>query len=261
MELLLVKTVTALLLPPGLFVLLSGGALLLRPPRRIVLAMIGVAVLIWGLSTSLVADRLLQGLDRFPYPAASDLANAEAVVVLSGDRHVALAPDGREEVGPYTRERVAIGARIVHETGLPVLVAGGVVFGGGTPAADLMAQTLEQAGVAVRWVERVSRTTQENAALSAPLLRQAGVRKVALVTHYWHLPRAVNAFRAQGFEVIPVPGTAPLRGIRRPVDTEALLPSATALAQSAAALHEHLGMLWYRLRYGIHGNGSQGASG
>lgn len=117
--------------------------------------------------------------------------------------------------------------------------------------AALMARALRDFGVEARWIEAASGTTRENAAYAGALLQDAGVRRIALVSHYWHLPRAVPAFRAQGLEVVPVPGYAPAPQATPARDPLALLPSARGLGRSSAALHEYLGMLWYRLRYGV----------
>lgn len=250
MELLAVKTLASLLVPPGLFVSLLLAVPLLRPSRRVGAYCVVVALVLWVLATPRAAQALLAGLDHYPPLSPAALERAEAVVILSGDRYRALAPDGRDEVGPATLERLRFGAGIARESGLPVLVTGGVVSGGGTPVAQLMADALQDFGVEARWVESASRTTRENAAFSASLLRGSGVTRLVLVTHFWHQPRAVAAFRARGFEVAPAPAYAPQRSGEGP-SALSFLPSADALAHSAAALHEYLGMAWYRLRYAV----------
>jgi uncharacterized SAM-binding protein YcdF (DUF218 family) len=66
-----------------------------------------------------------------------------------------------------------------------------------------------------------------------------------LVTHAWHLRRAVPLFEAQGFDVVPA-GTQFSRGS---LDTLFdVLPTHTGLRDSTFALHEWLGILWYKLR-------------
>ncbi len=70
-----------------------------------------------------------------------------------------------------------------------------------------------------------------------------------LVTHFWHMPRSVAAFHAAGLEVVPAPmgffGPKPShRGVL------AVLPRTEPLCFSGAALHEWVGRLWYRVRYG-----------
>ncbi|MGB1879583.1 MAG: YdcF family protein, partial [Gammaproteobacteria bacterium] len=56
--------------------------------------------------------------------------------------------------------------------------------------------------VPVRWVESVSQNTRENARLTAGVL---DVRRIVLVTHALHMPRAMREFHAAGFDVTPAP--------------------------------------------------------
>nr|WP_238330622.1 YdcF family protein [Pseudomonas aeruginosa] len=114
--------------------------------------------------------------------------------------------------------------------------------------AALMANALLQDfGVPTRWQEGLSRTTWENATLSAPQLREAGVRRVVLVTQAWHMQRARWSFERQGFEVIPAPvgflGGANLRPFG------GWLPEAQAFWQSGMLLNEAIGLVGYRLFY------------
>jgi uncharacterized SAM-binding protein YcdF (DUF218 family) len=100
----------------------------------------------------------------------------------------------------------------------------------------------EDFGVPVRWTESASRDTRENAVNSARILRDAGVRKVLLVSHAIHLPRAQAEFEAAGMEVIPAP-TAFLHG---PYSSEMVLakfPSANSAYAGWLATHEWLGNL------------------
>jgi uncharacterized SAM-binding protein YcdF (DUF218 family) len=81
--------------------------------------------------------------------------------------------------------------------------------------------------------------------LSAAILRPAGVAKVLLITHAWHMPRAAAAFERAGVAVI----AAPMRATPVPewrVDN--FLPSAGALQRSYYAMHEWLGLTWYAAR-------------
>ena len=103
-------------------------------------------------------------------------------------------------------ERLRYAARLAKTSALPVLISGGLHYGRPPSEAALMANALLQDfGVPTRWQEGLSRTTWENATLSAPQLREAGVRRVVLVTQAWHMQRARWSFERQGFEVIPAP--------------------------------------------------------
>jgi uncharacterized SAM-binding protein YcdF (DUF218 family) len=81
--------------------------------------------------------------------------------------------------------------------------------------------------------------------MSAPRLRQAGVERIFLVSHAWHLRRAAPQFEQQGLVVIPA-GT---QFADTAIDSAlSLLPGALGLRDSYFALHEWLGILWYNLR-------------
>jgi uncharacterized SAM-binding protein YcdF (DUF218 family) len=75
------------------------------------------------------------------------------------------------------------------------------------------------------------------------MLREAGIRKVILVTHAYHMRRARAAFQAAGLDVVAAP-----HGFRSGGEIGLLdfIPSSSAMESSWLALHESLGMLWYR---------------
>jgi uncharacterized SAM-binding protein YcdF (DUF218 family) len=111
-----------------------------------------------------------------------------------------------------------------------------------------MARSLqEDFGVATRWRERQSATTADNAVHSATLLQQAGVHHIILVTDAMHMPRALASFRSTGLQVTPA---ATVFFSHEDLDNYARLPSGEGLRRSNYALHEWIGLLWYKLRRG-----------
>ena len=112
-----------------------------------------------------------------------------------------------------------------------------------------MNRVLEQDfGGGAAWLETVSTNTMENAAYSARLLQHHGVSRIYLVTHAVHMRRAVWAFRRQGLSVTPAPTVYGMYRLDE-VTVPWFIPTLQALDWSRLALHEHLGMLWYSLRY------------
>ncbi|WP_164558180.1 YdcF family protein, partial [Pseudomonas viridiflava] len=88
-------------------------------------------------------------------------------------------------------ERLRLAARLSKASGLPVLTTGGLHYDEPPSEAAIMAQSLQDDfGVAVRWQEGLSRTTWENARLTAGILQPQGIKRVVLVTQAWHMPRA-----------------------------------------------------------------------
>jgi uncharacterized SAM-binding protein YcdF (DUF218 family) len=136
-------------------------------------------------------------------------------------------------------------ARLHRITGLPIFVSGGAVRGREERVADVMAQVLkEDFGIDVAGEETESSTTFENGVFSSKLLKDRGIDKVALVTHAWHMPRALASFRAAGANVVPA-----ATGFTEPIGLtlDQCLPSVRALTRTYYAMHEWLGIAWYRL--------------
>ncbi len=252
---LVAKIVGHLLTPPGLVlsVAILGYLLRIRWPRFGSLVIgLGLASL-YVLSVPFTGRQLLAGLET-PYaplpPLTPETAakQADAIVILGGGRYPDAPEYGGDTVNQYTLERLRYGAYLARETKLPVLVSGGALFGEKTPEAELMAAALgHDFGIKPRWLEGKSATTYENARYSAQILHAAGIRRVFLVTHAWHMRRAVWSFTMFGVNVVPAPlGFATLSAAERgPLD---LLPSAHGLTLSALAFHERIGLMWYRSR-------------
>ena len=244
------RWVTGFLLPPASLLLVAlVGALVARRRARLGAALAGAAGAgLWILSLPLVAGFLLGTLQSAPALATAPPPGvAEAIVVLGGDVD-AFAPEyGGAALGELSLERVRYAAWLARATGLPVLTTGGVVDAGAPSVGELMAGTLErELGVRATWVESRSSNTWENARFSAAILRPAGVRRVYLVTHAWHMPRSRESFEACGLAVVCAPTAFRAAPEWEPSD---FVPSSKALRESALALHEWIGRAAYRLFY------------
>ena len=242
---LLKKILAALILPPtGPILLALFGLWLTRSKSRrwhhgglwlATLSMLGLVLL----SLPFVGNALMAPLEPHPPITPGQLQRVQAIVILGGGSYFAAPEYGGDTVGYTTLERLRYGARLARQTRLPLLVTGGAPFGG-RPEAESMREALEKDfGVKVRWVEAASRDTAENASLSAPLLKAADITRIALVSHGWHLPRAIPLFEKQGLEVIAAP-TAFSTG--SPSLLEDLLPR--SMTRSRQALNEYLGQLY-----------------
>ncbi len=238
----------ALLLPPlGLLWPILLGAFWWRQPvaRGLVLAgALGLLVL----ALPIVPARLMALLEPYPALSAKDLAHpgVEAIVVLGAGRYSDAPEYGHDDLGPLTLQRIRYAAWLQRRTRLPLVVCGGSPPSENPPLARIMARVLEREfGVPVAAVEDHSRTTRENAHYAAPILRRHGWRRIWLVSHAWHLPRAVEAFRHAGIEVVPAP-TAFIHRDDPGTQPGDFLPSAKAWLGSYYALHELIGRAWYR---------------
>jgi uncharacterized SAM-binding protein YcdF (DUF218 family) len=237
----------ALLPPLSLVLLLVAGLVVHRRRPRLAMALILVAAAaLFALSTSWVSGVLLKSLEISAPLEPARLQGADAIVVLGGGRRLNAAEYGGDTLKGLALERLRYGAHLHRTSGLPLLVTGGRPGGGTLAEGRIMQQILEdEYGLSPRWVEDAATTTWDNARLSAPLLKQAGVRRVVLVTHAWHLRRAVPLFEAQGLEVVPAGIQFSSTRVDRVFD---IVPTPAGLRDSSFALHEWLGILWYKLR-------------
>lgn len=241
------RTLEHLLLPPGspLLIALLGLVFMLRRSRY------GLPVLGLGLalayltSLPLVARGLAQWLE--PYPALDPVVlcghSEAAIVVLGGPDRYELAPEyGGDTLGPLALERVRYGAYLHRLCGMPILVVGGKSPSQQLPGAQMMEAALtREFGVTTVWGDGRSRSTFDNARFARELLTANGISTVALVTHGWHMRRAVASFAGEGLVVLPAPTGFVLpgafdRGWR------GLLPNAWALVQIRWMLREVAGI-------------------
>jgi uncharacterized SAM-binding protein YcdF (DUF218 family) len=237
---LLKKLLAALVLPPtGPLLLAVAGALMLRRRPRTGRAVVwtGLATLL-ALSLSPVAGVLLHLANDSPAVRLEDARTAQALVILGGGVRREAIEYGGDTLGRLSLERARYGAKLARETGLPVLVSGGSVWGDTATEASLMRAALEKEfNVPVRWAEDRSRNTHENAQLSAAILKRDGVQRVVLVIHGFDMRRARAEFNAAGLEVVPAPTLIASFEVASPLD---FVPSVSALQGSYFALYELL---------------------
>jgi uncharacterized SAM-binding protein YcdF (DUF218 family) len=243
-----------LLMPPGLFLLFLLAGLVLRkrwPKASMTCLGLGIAGF-WLISLPVAVEWEARVIERDPPIAQTDWPSltqqADAIVVLGASRErndPAWEGDVSSAMGI---ERVRYAARIAKVTQLPILISGGSPLSSPPSEAELMTEVMEKdLGVSVKWQEKNSRTTWENATLSASILKPAGVKRIVLVTQAFHMARARWCFERQGFEVIAAPmgfmGTPsgkPLGG---------WMPESKAIAQSMILLNEAIGLVAYPLAY------------
>ena len=238
----------ALVVPPVSLAFLSlFGLLVGQRWRRLGRLMVWVAAVgLLVLATPVVSLWLLLTLEQdLPLVPPPDQP-PQAIVILGGDIRRESARSPIPVAGPLSLERVRAGALLARSTRLPVLITGGKVHVSDPPVAEVMADSLSHDFlVPVRWVEDASRDTWENAQLTAAILRENGISSVYMVTHAWHMRRAIVAFAAAGITVT----AAPTRFDRPPpLFITDFIPGVDAWQTSYFALHEWLGLAWYSLR-------------
>jgi uncharacterized SAM-binding protein YcdF (DUF218 family) len=246
-----------LLLPPVPFVLMIvAGGLLMPRRRRLAWTLLIVAALgCWFMCTGVAARWLTQTLLQPPAPLSTaqvaELARERdvAIVVLGGGGRE-LAPEyGTTSLSRIGIERLRYGLWLARAAALPLAFSGGAIVEGraGATEAETAARiATTEFGQTIRWVENRSRDTHENAAFTVPLLRDQGIRHIVLVTHGFHMRRALAAFeRAVQRSAPPMRLTPAAMGMAPdgPLLVIDWLPSRAGFEQVNIALHEWLGRL------------------
>lgn len=247
---------TALLLPPvPLLVLLLIGARLILPRRGLGWLIILLSVvLLWFSNCTGTAQALSRFALHTPPALSADRikelkaqARSPIAIMVLGSGLEPFAPEyGVSNLSFRSLERLRYGLWLSRETGLPVGFSGGVGWSqpDGTPEARVASQiAATEFGRPLKWVEENSRDTRENAARSVALLRKAGITHIVLVTHGWHMPRALAAFEGAAAGAVQIEA-APM-GLAQRTDLPALewIPTADGTLRVRAILRELLGRL------------------
>jgi len=180
---------------------------------------------------------------RYPLRPFQPPPGLQAIVVLGS------SVDPPKQERPYPRpdwpsyDRSEYAAWIYRRWGpLPVLVCeGNQLYASNRHILQIL---LVRAGVDEKliWEEERSGTTSSNAIFGGEVLRAHGVKHIALVVDALSMPRAVACFRKEGFDVTPAPMDFRTWGPLR----DELLPSWKSIRRNEIALHEWLGLAWYR---------------
>jgi len=245
------KLITPFLLPPGIIALLLvvfGTALAFRRRWRIGWKILAMGLALWTLSTAPLANNLMRGLEAgfsIPRNPSGD------VIILLGNGTIDDVPDlsGTAAPSPLMMGRIVTAVRLYRRLRLPIIVSGGRWFNDGKAAeASVDRRFLADLGVPGNMIieEDRARDTMQNARFTAAICRRRGFSRPILLTAAYHLKRACMAFDAAGMEVTPFPAYF-LGSADTSFAWYELLPRAGALDTCSIALHEYLGILYYRM--------------
>jgi uncharacterized SAM-binding protein YcdF (DUF218 family) len=248
--------IAALLLPPVPFLLLTLiGARLLLPRRGLGWLLIVVSVvLLWLSATTGAAAGLTQlmlqppaalSFDRIRELRADVAAKKPIAIVVLGGGAEPFAPEyGVSGLQDQSLERLRYGIWLAKQTGAPIAYSGGVGWAqeDAAPEARIAAKIAsEEFDRPLKWIEDDSRDTRENAARTIALLKPAGIDHIVLVTHGYHMPRAMRAFTEAAGADIKIEA-APM-GLARKLETPALewMPSSRGFTRVRQVLREIVG--------------------
>lgn len=244
------KIITPFLLPPGLFILLLmliGLAGLVRRHWRVGVSNLLIGLCLYALSIAPVASLLCRGLEAdFSFPARP----SGDVIVLLGGGTIQGVPDlsGTGVPTPLMMGRIVTAVRLYRQTRLPIIITGGRWSDDDLSEAQVAKCVLMDLGVPQEAIikEAMARDTAENARFTAAICRRKGFSRPIVLTTAYHLKRALIAFSAAGMPATPFPANFFATG-NRPIQWRDLLPRASSLCLSTNALHEYLGIWYYRI--------------
>jgi uncharacterized SAM-binding protein YcdF (DUF218 family) len=243
------KVMTAILLPPGLIVvLLILFALFVRKLKAFTII---AAALLYMLSIEPVKDLLLRPLEAsVPVPTKEDIKVCQAYIILGAGLY-----DGTPELdlkGSLSADgypRVLSALRLYHMDPKPIVPTGGKTYQKRSET-ELTRELLLSMGVAQKdiYLNTPSRDvdTLGNAWYAKSVLLPVRVTRVVVVTSAYHAKRSQMIF-SRFFDQVVIFPTGFKTGSNR-YRYGSFLPDANNLLGVGLAVKEYLGLAFYRLK-------------
>ncbi len=193
-------------------------------------------------STPYISNMLLYPLERWE-PVKKVDENVKFVVVLSGGAH--RRKDLISSLGESSLKRLLEGVRICsHLKNCTLVLSGGSVLGS-PRESESMGKVLDSLKRRAKVkMEGMSRDTYENALFVKRIVENS---TFYLVTSAYHMKRSIFTFKKLGMNPIPAPCDFLME---KPTFSD-YFPSWRGFKKSTIALHEYMGMLYYRLKEGL----------
>lgn len=214
----------AMLLPPVplLLMLLLSWWWQRRHPALSTALLLTAVLGLWFSHCQITGELLERQLSVAPTLSTQRLAELRrsttdkrtAIVVLSGGVRPLASEYGESHPGGQSMERLQYGLWLARQVPAPLLISGGSDWAhhdGPAESAVLARIASRDHGRTVRWVETESHDTRGMARFSLQQLQKDGITQVVLVTHGWHMRRALQAFTdeadhaAMPLNLVPAP--------------------------------------------------------
>ncbi len=256
MNIFLSKFLPLFVYPAGLSCLLLLAALFFWKKRRLAKLFIFVSFLVIFLGGNRwVSMSIVHSLES-RYPPFTENGKADVIVVLGGGTDSPQYPRQMVEVNG-AGDRMVYAAKLYKDG-----IADKLILSGGTldwqgetetsPAKD-MELLMNFMGVPedAMILQGDSANTAQDADFSTSIIKENNWKKIVLVTSALHMPRSVDLFRRQGFEVIPAPtdftitdqAWNELFSLRWENVLINILPTASSLKSTTSSMKEYFGMI------------------
>ncbi len=244
------KILASFLTLPGLFLVIWAIVIvyLFIKTRALFLKIIAVITFMIMIITftGLGAKVFLFPLENYVEYNRDFYNNSYPIVILGGGIRYGVGSSG-VQLHSISLERLIEGYLLYKKLGGVIIPTGGQGLSHqGLAEAEVAAAKLEEMGVPRTdiIIEKRARTTYENAIYINKWLEKNKYDKIYLVTSAVHMPRSLAVFKSTGIDVIPVPA-----GYMYSHDLGWLdyLPHRGALTANMSAVHEWIGIIWYRI--------------
>ena len=214
------------------------------------ISLIGVIILI-VCSLPIVSGKLVAYLESdYQLSKPSNIASADAIVVLSGMIRTINSKDGLDYEFGDASDRIFAGINLFKEKKAPklILTRGKLPWSVGIPEGEYLKEIAITNGISennILLTENVENTDQEAKAIKKLLSKDK--HRVLLVTSAYHMPRAQKVFEAAGINVVPFPVDFQ-KGLSK-ITFMSFIPSANALSGTSFFVREMMGRIYYNLKY------------
>ncbi len=205
----IIKILTQILLPPGIFLLLlllTSYYFYKNGWKKASIINLSISLLIYLSFIEPFQDYFYRILEK-------DLSlnarpEGDVIVVLGGGVYEN-SPDltGNTVPSDEALARIVLAYRLYKNLHLPIIVTGGKLTETDVTEAEVSKRFLVEFGVSDKdiIIEDKSRTTKENAMLTREILKKHNFKRPILVTTAYHMKRAILCFRLYNIDVIPAP--------------------------------------------------------
>ena len=244
------KVIASFLLPPGLLILVliaAGAVFFFKKRKKCATVLIAMGLITWIFSIAPVSNLLLQRLEA-GYSIPTD-TNADVIILLGGGFYDEAADlTGKGFPGGDMLARIVTAVRLQKRLNIPVIISDRNGFKNTSNGVKITKRLLVDFGVKQSKIiiEDRALDTNENAKFSKAICDEKGFVHPIVLTSALHLKRACLAFESVGLKVIPFPAFL-VKPENEKYGWYSFLPSAGSLLGLSRALHEYLGILYYKI--------------
>ena len=220
--------------------------------KRKLSGFLGIFSFLWLLTIStpflpdLLISRLEDRYEVFNPDTFVRLDNAVHIVVLGGGHVNDDRLPANDRLSPTAMVRLSEAIRIHRELPESIIITSGWSALGNQPQAEVLKEAALLMGVEEKYIK--TQPLPENTRMEASEYKKlfGDTAQLIVVTSAVHMPRAVYAFQNEGLDPVAAP-TNHLVKKSENYNPWIGIPSSHNISKMESAVHEYLGLLWYKL--------------